>query len=32
MPEPATIDVTPVFVTFPFRYVRPDENVVVAPE
>ncbi len=24
------IDVTPVFVTFPFEYERPPENVVVA--
>ena len=30
--DPATIDVTPVLVTFPFRYVKPEENVVVAPE
>ena len=31
-PEPATRDVTPVFVTLPFAYAKPDENVVVAPE
>jgi len=30
MPAPATFDVTPVLVTLPFRYVRPEENVVVA--
>ena len=29
--DPATIEVTPVLVTFPFRYVKPDEKVVVAP-
>ena len=29
---PATIEVTPVFVTLPFAYVSPDEYVVVAPE
>ena len=29
---PATIDVTPVLVTLPFEYARPDEKVVVAPE
>ncbi len=32
IPEPARSDVTPVLVTTPFVYVRPVENVVVAPE
>ena len=30
MPEPATFDVTPVFVTLPAEYERPEEYVVVA--
>jgi len=29
--DPATIEVTPVLVTFPFRYANPLEYVVVAP-
>jgi hypothetical protein len=31
IPDPATRDVTPEFVTFPFEYDKPLENVVVAP-
>ncbi len=30
IPVPATLDVTPVLVTLPALYARPDENVVVA--
>ena len=29
---PARMEVTPVLVTFPFEYVSPEENVVLAPD